>query len=78
MKQFFPLLVALIFVMASCSPYLNKTGNYKIETITGDTATFYNLKGVYLLPGKGLYPDTTILIKSTAVFKKANVFLIKP
>lgn len=74
MKHF--ILFVLLFSAISCTRYIHESGEYVVKSLQADTATFHGVKGKYLVPKK-VQPNSTIYIKITSIYSKANIFLIK-
>ena len=79
-KLIFILKVAVILtvILSGCTTsHLHYSGTYRITYLEGDTSTFRNVQGKYLIPAKGLKNGSKIRLMRTGNKAKANVIRIK-
>lgn len=72
------LAVILTVILSGCTTsHLHYSGTYRITLLEGDTSTFRNVQGKYLIPSKGLKNGSKIRLMRTGNKAKANVIRIK-
>lgn len=68
----------VILMMFSCtSSHLHYSGNYRIDSLEGDTVTFKGVRGRYSIPNEGLKNGQRIYLKRTYQREKVNVYPVK-
>ena len=80
-RQLISVLIALAVIALICFSCTNTnllhSGRYRIKSLNGDTCTFYNVRGRYTIPSKGLKKGQKVYLKRAYKPEQANVIKIK-
>lgn len=70
-------LILSVILWGCTTSHLHYSGTYRITLLEGDTASFRNVQGKYLIPAKGLKNGSKVRLMRTGNKAKANVIRIK-